>query len=184
MRPLSNLKENDMTDPELAERLKEVSLLKGAFTLRSGRQSHYIIDKYAFETRPELLAEIARRIAARIPDGITRIAGVELGGVPLATAVSLQTGIPFVIVKKEKKGYGTDKAIEGALAAGDRVVLVEDVATTGGGAIAAAQQLVAAGAKIVKVIGVVDREEGAGENFAQVGFPFEALFTRTSLGIA
>lgn len=172
-----------MTDAELAERIKEVSVLKGSFKLRSGRHSNWIVDKYAFETRPELLTEIARRIVERLPAGITRIAGVELGGVPLATAVSLQSGLPFVIVKKERKGYGTDKAIEGALASGDTIVLVEDVATTGGGAIAAAEQLVAAGAKIVKVIGVVDREEGAVEGFKKAGFPFEALFTRTSLGI-
>jgi len=172
-----------MNTEELARRLMESSYLEGDFTLRSGRKSHYLIDKYGFETRPELLREIARALTELLPDGVDRVAGVELGGVPLATAVSLESGLPFVIVKKQKKGYGTDKRIEGTLKPGEHVVLIEDVATTAGTACAAAEVLKREGAAKVSVLVVVDRQEGAQQGFRQAGVPYRALFTRESLGI-
>lgn len=172
-----------MDKKQLARRLMETSYLEGDFTLSSGRHSHYLIDKYGFETRPELLREVARALAHMLPEDADRLAGVELGGVPLATAVALESGLPFVIVKKARKGYGSDKLIEGRLGPGEHVVLLEDVTTTGGTARRAVRTLRDAGAGRVSVLAVVDRQEGAGETFGRAEVPFRALFTRTSLGI-
>jgi orotate phosphoribosyltransferase len=166
---------------ELARKIKETAYIRGEFTLKSGRKSHYIIDKYAFETRPEVLRLVARHFAAALPPDTNRLAGVELGGVPLATAVSLETGLPFVIVKNTQKGYGTNRLIEGTLEAGDRVAMLEDVATTAATAVRSAQVLREAGAARVDVLVVVDREEGAAEAFAEAGLPYTALVTRTDL---
>jgi len=168
---------------ELARRLAEVALLKGEFTLRSGRKSDYYFDKYRFETNPELLREVAAELAGMLPAGTDRLAGAALGGIPLATAVALQTGLPFVIVRKATKGYGTDELIEGILEPGDRVVLIEDVATTAGAALQAVDALRAAGAGAVSVLLVLDRREGAEEAFRAAGVPYRALFTSESLGI-
>ncbi|NLW50085.1 MAG: orotate phosphoribosyltransferase [Candidatus Brocadiaceae bacterium] len=168
----------------LARQLKNVALLTGTFTLRSGRTSHYYFDKYRFETHPGLLRAVARELAAMLPEGVQRLAGAELGGVPLATALALQTDLPFVIVRKASKGYGTDRRIEGPMEAGERVVLVEDVATTAGAALDAVEALRAAGAGEVSVLLVLDRQEGAAEAFAAAGVPCRALFTSESLGIA
>jgi orotate phosphoribosyltransferase len=170
-----------MSKPELVRRVKDASYIRGDFTLKSGRKSHYIIDKYAFETDPAILSDIAAGIARMLPAGVNRLAGVELGGVPLATAVSLASGIPFVIVKNAQKGYGTNKLIEGKLEAGDKVAMIEDVATTAATAVRSAQVLRDAGAAEVHVIVVVDRQEGAAEAFAEAGIPYSALMTREDL---
>jgi orotate phosphoribosyltransferase len=168
---------------DLGRRLKEAAYTEGDFTLRSGRKSRYIIDKYAFETRPDLLREIARELTRLLPPGTRRLAGVELGAVPLVTAVALESGLPFVIVRKNSKGHGLDRPFEGPLAPGEKMVLVEDVCTTGGAALAAVQVLREAGIADVTVLGVVDRQEGAAEAFRAAGVPFRSLFTRESLGI-
>jgi orotate phosphoribosyltransferase len=168
---------------ELAKKVLEVSYLEGDFTLRSGRKSHYLIDKYEFETRPHLLREVARELRDMLPPDAARLAGVELGGIPLATAVSLESGLPFVIVRKEKKGHGHDTLMEGELEGGEHVALLEDVTTTGGTACSAAKRLLEAGAGQVTVLVVVDRQEGAEETFGKAGISYEALFTRESLGI-
>lgn len=172
-----------MTRDRLVALLKERTYKEGDFTLSSGRKSHYIIDKYLFETDPVLLREVAREIAQRIPAETDRIAGVELGGVPLATAVALETGKPFLIVKKESKGYGTNKQIEGAYQTGDKVVLVEDVLTTAGQALKGVQKLKECGLDVIRLIGVIDRQEGAAENLDAAGVAWEAVFTRSDLGI-
>jgi len=172
-----------MDRKELARRLMETSYLEGDFTLRSGRRSHYIIDKYGFETRPEILSAIASELVPMLPERADRVAGVELGGVPLATAVSLASGVPLIIVKKAQKGYGTDRLIEGELRPGERVALIEDVATTAGTACAAVETLRRAGASEVTALVVVDRQEGADEAFRAAAVPYRALFTRESLGI-
>jgi orotate phosphoribosyltransferase len=172
-----------MDKSELASRLKEVALLEGEFTLRSGRTSSYYFDKYRFETHPELLREVARELAAMLPEETDRLAGAELGGVPLATALALETGLPFVIVRKEAKGHGTGRRIEGVLEEGDRVVLVEDVATTAGAALKAVEGLREAGAGEVSVLLVLDRQEGAAEAFGEAGVEYRPLFTSESLGI-
>ena len=172
-----------MTDAELAAAIREAAYLEGDFTLRSGRKSRYYLDKYRFETRPELLAEIARRLAAHVDDAIDRIAGAELGAVPLATAVALQTGRPFVIVRNRRKDYGTARAIEGELRPGDRVLLVEDIATSGGQALEAVGTLRDAGAEVVRVVVVLDRLEGARQRLEAAGVSYHALLTVRDLGI-
>lgn len=168
---------------QLGRKIVETSYIEGEFTLSSGRSSTYIFDKYAFETRPKLLDAIAERMAKMLDSDSSRIAGMELGGVPLATALSLKTGLPFVIVRKGKKGYGIDRAVEGELTSGDKVVIVEDIATTGSQALLAANTIEAAGAKVANIIYVVDREEGAREAIESKGYRFEALFTKTGLGV-
>jgi orotate phosphoribosyltransferase len=159
-------------------------VLRGNFLLRSGKQSSYYIDKYLFTTRPDLLRRIAAELAARVPAGVQRLAGPVLGAVPLVTALSLATELPVLIVRTEKpKDYGTARQIEGVLTAGERVLLVEDVVTTAGAALAAVDVLRAAGAEVVGALVVVDREQGGSEAFAAAGVPFQALFTRTELGL-
>jgi orotate phosphoribosyltransferase len=159
-------------------------VLRGDFLLRSGQRSSYYIDKYLFTTQPALLRRLASALAALVPDGVDRLAGPALGAVPLIAALSLQVGLPFVIVRPEKpKDYGTAKQIEGALSAGERVWLVEDVVTTGGASMASLDALGEAGAIVVGAVCVVDREQGGAEAFAARGVPFQALFTKTTLGL-
>ncbi len=172
-----------MDREQLARRLKDVALLEGDFTLRSGRKSNYYFDKYRFETHPGLLRDVAEELAAMLPEGVDRLTGAELGGVPLATAVALETDMSFVIVRKESKGYGTAKRIEGEMHEGEHVVLLEDVATTAGAALKAVAALREAGAGRVSCLLVLDRQEGAEEAFRKAGVPYCALFTSQSLGI-
>ncbi len=172
-----------MDEKQLIERICETALLRGEFTLRSGRKSKYYLDKYLFETEPDILAELGRRFAARVDDSVTRLAGAELGGIPLVAAASMASGKPSVLIRNQKKGYGTAKQLEGKLEKGDRIVIVEDIATTGGQVLEAAKVLQEAGAEVVKIIAVIDRQEGARENIEGAGFAFEALFTKADLGI-
>jgi orotate phosphoribosyltransferase len=167
----------------LGKMLCDVALLRGEFTLRSGRTSSYYFDKYRFETSPRLLRPVAEHLAQMVPEGTVRLAGPALGGVALATAVALETDMPFLIVRKAEKGYGTDELIEGPMDEGDTICLVEDVATTGGAALQAIEALRAAGAGAVQALVVLDRQEGAAEAFAEADVPFHALFTSESLGI-
>lgn len=174
----------------LARQIAEAALLRGTFTLRSGRTSSYYLDKYLFSTRPEVLGPLAAMFAERIADiesrsglAVTRLAGAELGGIPLVTAASMRTGKPCLFVRNAKKDYGTAKQLEGKLESGDRVILLEDVATTGGQALEAVKVLRDLGAQIVCVIATIDRLEGAAENMAAAGVAFEALFTKRDLGI-
>ncbi len=169
---------------DLAARIKRAAYLEGDFTLSSGLKSKYYLDKYLFETDPALLRDIAAALASLVPADVDRLAGVELGGVPLVTALALQTGRPFIIVRREAKEYGTGKDFEGNLNPGDKVVLVEDVLTTGSQALSAAQRLEAAGAKIVKIIYVVDRQQGAAQAFKNAGYDAAYLFSAQDLGIS
>jgi orotate phosphoribosyltransferase len=173
-----------MTDAELAQALRKAALLEGDFTLRSGRKSKYYLDKYLFETQPVLLRELARRFAQHVGPDVDRIAGAELGGIALAAATALETGKPFVIVRNSKKaGYGTGKLIEGRLERGERVVLVEDIATSGGQAVEACHTLEEAGAKVAAVVVAIDRQEGGRAAVEAAGQSFAALFTTADLGI-
>lgn len=172
-----------MTREQLAKRIAEVALLKGEFTLRSGRKSNYYLDKYLFSTQPDVLAELGKMFAARVSGGINKLAGAELGGIPLVTAASLASGLPCVFIRNQKKDYGTAKQLEGKLGEGDRVMMVEDVCTTGGQVLEAAKVIEATGAKVVKIVGTIDREEGARQNIEAAGYTFEALFTKTDLGV-
>ncbi len=174
-----------MTREELAKAIKDAAYLEGDFVLSSGKRSTYYLDKWRFETQPEVLREIARALAELLPSPPPgRVAGVELGGVPLATALSLETGIPMLVVRREAKEYGTAKGIEGVFEPGERVVLVEDVLTTAGQAIGAAQRLTERGLEVVRIVYVIDREEGADGNIAAAGFEPAPLFRKSDLGIS
>ena len=172
-----------MNRDELSRRIAEVALLRGEFTLRSGRKSNYYLDKYLFETQPDILRALGEAFAQRLPPGVQRIAGPELGAIALAAAASMASGKPFVIVRNQKKGYGSGKLIEGALHAGERVLVIEDVLTTGGPVLEAVKVIEAAGAKVEGIVGVLDRQEGARENIEGAGYRFDALFTTKDLGI-
>ena len=174
----------------IARSIVEVALLRGTFTLRSGRTSNFYLDKYLFSTRPELLnqiggllAEKVRQVEEIIGKPIIRLAGAELGGIPLVTVTSLKTGLPCVFVRNKKKDYGTSKQLEGVINTGDITVLVEDVATTAGQALEAVASLREAGADVRAVIATIDRQEGARENIEKSGMIFESLFTKADLGI-
>ncbi len=175
----------------LAKAIADVALLRGSFTLRSGKTSTYYLDKYLFSTRPELLRQLAPLFGARLKGveerlGVrfSRLAGAELGGIPLVTAAALETGLPCIFVRNKKKDYGTAKQLEGVVGQGDVVALLEDVATTGGQALEAVASLRGAGADVRAVIATIDRLEGARENVEREGLAFEALFTKRDLGVA
>jgi len=172
-----------LSKTELAQRIRQVAYLEGNFTLRSGRKSKYYLDKYLFETQPDILATLGAMMAQRRSPDVVRIAGAELGGVALAAAAALSAQLPFFIVRNQKKDYGTSKLIEGALSAGESVLLVEDIATTGGQVLEAAKVIMAQGAKVDRIVAVIDRQEGARENIETAGFRFESILTRHDLGI-
>lgn len=181
---------NSPTTP-LAKAIAEIALLRGTFTLRSGKTSNYYLDKYLFSTRPELLRQLAPLFASRIKSMETaagikaaRLAGAELGGIPLVTAASMETGLPCLFIRNKKKDYGTAKQLEGLVTPGDGVILLEDVATTGGQALEAVASLRESGAKVIGVIATIDRLEGARENIEKDGLRFDSLFTVKDLGVA
>jgi orotate phosphoribosyltransferase len=173
-----------MTREDLAKRISEVALLRGEFTLRSGRKSNFYLDKYLFETQPDILKELGTMFAQKVTSNIDRIAGAELGAVALAAVTAMACGKPFVIIRNQKKDYGTSKLVEGTLKPGDRVLIVEDVLTTGGQVLEAAKSLEEAGAKVERIVAVIDRLEGARANIEGAGYTFESLFTTKDLGVA
>jgi orotate phosphoribosyltransferase len=179
--------ESIVADPEdlaaLGRDVMDASLLHGDFVLSSGARSAYYLDKYLFETQPGILRRLGRALAAHVPADTQRIAGTELGAVALAAAVSLETDLPFVIARKASKEYSTAKLVEGLLEAGDRVVVVEDVITSGAQAIRAAERIREAGGVVTMIVAVIDREEGGAAAMAEAGIPYVALFTRTGLGL-
>lgn len=166
---------------ELAGRVRRAALLEGDFVLSSGERSRFYVDKYLFSTEPELLWDLAGTLSERLPGSIDRLAGVELGAVPLVVALSLRTGLPYVIVRRGVKEYGTARSVEGGLAAGERLVLVEDVVTTGTQALQAARGLVEAGCEVEKLLAVLDRREPPGGEVGE--FSFEALLRMADLGV-
>jgi orotate phosphoribosyltransferase len=161
---------------ELGRELVKASYLKGDFLLRSGRRSNRYFDKFLFETEPALLKRLGKHLATLVPAGTQRLAAPELGAVLLGGAVSMETGLPLVLVRKEPKGYGTSKQIEGRFEAGDRVTVVEDVVTTGGDSLRSAQVLRDAGMDVIHLVVVLDRGEGGEENIRQAGIPYSPLF--------
>jgi orotate phosphoribosyltransferase len=172
------------TNEALGRDIVAAAVLRGNFLLRSGAQSSYYIDKYLFTTRPDLLRRIADELSLRLPAGAQRIAGPVLGAIPLVTALSLTTELPMLIVRVDHpKEYGTAKQIEGAFVAGEKVVVVEDVITTGGAALSTVETLRQAGLEVLATLGVVDREQGGAEAFAAAGVPYQALFTKSELGL-
>ncbi len=170
---------------ELSEVLKSCGALQfGEFILASGAKSDYYIDIKKASMNPEVLRLIARLMTERMTEegvAANRIAGVVLGSVPLATALALETGIPYVVIRKEKKDHGTGKLIEGDLNPGDRVLVIEDVITTANSSIKAIETLREAGAEVSYVISVIDREVGGAENLAEVGVEFMPLVRASEL---
>ena len=168
-----------MTTAELKRALKQHAYLEGDFVLRSGKRSRYYLDKYRFETRPDLLRALGELLAASVREHepeATLIAGPELGAVALAASASLVSGIPFLIVRKEAKGYGTDNRLEGVSEEGELVCLVEDVVTSGGAAISAVEALREAGLRVSTAVCVVDREEGGTDELARHAVRLRPLF--------
>ena len=173
-----------MNRDELGAALREHAYLEGDFVLRSGRRSRYYLDKYRFETRPDLLGPLGELIASTVlehePDAV-RLAGPELGAIALAAAASLESGLPFLIVRKEAKEYGTANRLEGVFEAGERVCLVEDVVTSAGAALEAVEALREAGLEVGTAICVLDREEGGTEALSKKGVRLQALYTASEL---
>jgi orotate phosphoribosyltransferase len=173
-----------LTDDELKLALREHAYLEGDFVLRSGRRSPYYLDKYRFETRPDLLAALGDRIAEAVgefaPD-VTRLAGPELGAVALAAAGSLASGLPFLIVRKAAKEYGTSNRIEGVYEAGESVCVVEDVVTSGGALLEAVEALREAGLVVETAICVIDREEGGAAALGRHGVRLRPLFVGSDI---
>jgi orotate phosphoribosyltransferase len=165
--------------PDLPAAIREAAYLEGDFVLRSGRRSRYYLDKYRFESRPEILGPLGRLIAALVdqvePDAV-RLAGPELGAVALVASASLASGKPFVIVRTAAKAYGTSNRLEGAYAENETVCLVEDVVTSGGAAVAAVEALREAGLRCSAAVCVVDREEGGVDALARSAVRLHPLF--------
>jgi len=166
----------------LAKRIYAAAHLTGTFTLRSGAVSTEYFDKYLFEADPELLRDIAGAMAPLVPSGCVALAGLELGGVPLATMLSQVTGLPARFVRKEAKTYGTCRLAEGGELAGGRLCIVEDIVTSGGAILDAARELRASGADLGPVVCVIDRESGGREKLAAEGLELFPLFTMSELG--
>ncbi len=166
---------------ELGQDIFAAGYLRGKFVLSSGQESSFYFDKYLFETKPTILRRIASMLGEDIPENVDRLAGVELGAVPLVTAASLETGLPFIIVRKAAKAHGTTSGIEGELHTKERVLLIEDVISTGGEAARAVRLLRTAGAEVVGVLAVVDRQQGGAEAIGAEGLPCRALFALDEL---
>ncbi|MCX2818794.1 MAG: orotate phosphoribosyltransferase [Methanobacteriota archaeon] len=172
-----------VTEKQVADALRDAdAVLRGEFELSSGRTSDYYVDKYVFETQPDALRVVGSAIAEKVTEtDADRIGAVALGGVPLAAVASAESGVPYVIARKEEKGYGTANAVEGELEEGDRVVVVEDIVTTGASAVEAVEKLRDAGATVDEVIVVVDRQEGGRERVEEAGLRMHALTTAEEL---
>ena len=169
---------------DLARRVYRASHLTGSFVLRSGATSSEYFDKYRFESDPRLLRELAEAMAGLLPGGADGLAGLELGGVPLATMLSQVTGLPVGFVRKQAKPYGTRRLAEGLEVAGRRLVVVEDVVTSGGAVVDACHALRAEGAELAVALCVIDRESGGPANLAEIGVELRPLFTMTQLKAA
>ncbi len=172
-----------MTDRDaLARRIFDASHLTGTFTLRSGAVSHEYFDKYLFEADPALLRDIAEHLAPMVPAGTEVLAGLELGGVPLAVMLSQVTNIPTLFVRKEAKTYGTCRLAEGGDLDGRRITVVEDVVTSGGQVVTSCGDLREQGAIVEHALCVIDREAGGVDALAEIGVTLHPLFTMTELG--
>src|SRR5690349_23533674 len=173
-----------MDRAELGALLCDHAYLEGGFVLRSGKRSPYYLDKYRFETVPEVLGPLGDLIAETVSEhepGAVRLAGPELGAVPLAAAASLASGLPFLIVRKDAKEYGTGNRLEGLFEQGECVCLVEDVVTSGGAAVSAIEALREAGLTCRTAVCVVDREEGGSDALARVAVRLRPLYRASEL---
>ena len=172
------------TDPDLAADIDATCRLSGEFTLRSGQVSNEYFDKYLFEADPLLLARVAREMAQLLPAETELLGGLEMGGIPIATAISQLTGLPALFVRKEAKQYGTCKLAEGASYDGKRVTLIEDVITTGGAVRDATRALREGGAVVETVVCAIDRSPDDVDPLADVGLEVRAVLTKAELDAA
>ena len=170
-----------MNRTDLAKKIFEVAHLTGTFLLRSGKTSNVYFDKYQFEARPEILNAIAEQMIPLLPKGIDLLGALEMGGIPIATAISLKTGIPVAFLRKEAKEYGTCKFAEGPAIKGKKLVLIEDVITTGGQVFLTTEMLRKEGAFVDDVLCVIDRSEGKTEKLAEAHLRLRPLFTMAEL---
>src|SRR5437773_9481941 len=161
---------------ELGRAQVRASYLRGDFVLRSGKKSNRYFDKFLFETEPDLLKRLGSHLAELVPKETQRLAAPELGAVLLGGAVSMETGLPLLLVRKEPKGYGTSKQIEGRFETGDRVTVIEDVVTTGGDSLRSVQALRDAGLDVSQLVVVLDRAEGGEENIHEARISYSPLF--------
>lgn len=161
---------------DLARDLVKASYLKGDFVLRSGKRSNRYFDKFLFETEPALLRRLGGRLAELVPKQTQRLAAPELGAVLLGGAVSMESGLPLLLVRKEPKGYGTSKQIEGRFNPGERITVIEDVVTTGGDSLRSVEVLRDAGLDVIHIVVVLDRGEGGEDNIGAAGIPYSPLF--------
>ena len=166
---------------DLAARIHAASHLTGSFTLRSGRTATEYFDKYRFEADPILLDAVAAAMAELVPSGTEVLAGLEMGGIPVVTALSRHTGLPAAFVRKEAKTYGTARLAEGADIAGRRVTVVEDVVTSGGQIVLSTAELRERGALVDHAFCVIDRGEGGAQALAEHGITLLTLLTRDLL---
>lgn len=169
---------------DLARRIYRASHLTGTFTLRSGAVSHEYFDKYLFESDPRLLAAIGEALADLVPADTDALAGLETGGIPLAVILSQRTGRPALFVRKQAKTYGTCKLAEGGEVEGRRLLVVEDVVTSGGQALASIADLRERGAIVEHAVCVIDREAGGVDALAEIGVELRPLFTMAQLNAA
>src|SRR5471032_1869252 len=165
----------------LAKRIYDTAHITGDFTLRSGAKSTEYFDKYLFEADPKLLADIAAAMVKLVPPGIDALAGLEIGGIPIATMLSQLTGLPVLFVRKKAKYYGTCKIAEGGQVRGRKLLIVEDVVTSGGAILDAAKALREEGAELGAVVCVIDRESGGPANLAKSDLILTPLFTMSEL---
>lgn len=165
----------------LAQQIRDAARLSGAFTLRSGVVSDTYFDKYLFESDPGLLRAICEEMARCLPEETEVLAGLEMGGIPVVTVLSQVTGLPAAFVRKEAKAYGTCKYAEGPDLQGKRVVLIEDVVSSGGAIADALAKLEADGVRPTGIVCVIDRETGGRENLARLGHELKAVFTITDI---
>jgi orotate phosphoribosyltransferase len=170
-----------MTKHDLTQAIYDVAHLTGEFKLRSGITSNEYFDKYQFESDPKLLKAIAEQMAPMVPEGTEYLAGLEMGGLAIATALSLETGIPAVFVRKKAKDYGTCKLAEGPSIEGKKLLIVEDVITSGGQVIISGNDLKSIGAIVSQVVCVIDREQGGRGKLEEAGYELASLFTMSEL---
>ncbi len=170
-----------MNRKDLAKQIFEISHLTGEFKLRSGQVSQEYFDKYRFESQPQLLQLIASEMKEMVPKDTEVLAGLEMGGIPIATALSLVTGLPMVFVRKKAKDYGTCQLAEGVSVRGKKVCIIEDVITTGGQVILSAQDLKKEGALVNNVLCVIDRGSESIVKMKEKGLSLRPLFTTAEL---
>ncbi len=170
-----------MEKRELAQKIKSISLLQGKFKLRSGKISSFYWDKYRFESRPELLEAILEGMQKLLPASFHKFAAMEMGGIPLATGLSLKTGKACLYVRKAAKNYGTCNLVEGGFSKGEKVVVIEDVITTAGQVSSSIRQMRTLGLIVEDVICVIDRQQGGRENLKRIGCSLNCLFTTEEL---